>query len=110
MDKPVVPSHSPPTPISFMSPIPIGGGVFLSFFCNLWLKIVPISAVMIYPDVAPIMASDSVVGNGKNAININPISISGKRYASGIMRRRKSWIEICAAQYAAIASKAIKNM
>ena len=56
-------------------------------------------------------ASDNWVGNaGKNVISINPISISGNRYASGIIRRLKSVIEICMAQKVAASSKNVKNM
>ena len=111
IDRPLVPSHSPPMLISFISPIPIGIVVLSPCVRSRCSKMMPIIAVSVYPNVAPMMASDNWVGNaGKNVISINPISISGNRYASGIIRRLKSVIEICMAQKVAASSKNVKNM
>lgn len=111
IDRPVVPSHSPPTPINFMSPIPIGTVVLSPVFCRWWSYSAPMTVVSMYPNVAPITPSDNLVGNiGKNVINISPINISGNRYASGIILRLKSASEICTVQYAATSNRIIKNM
>ena len=49
-------------------------------------------------------------GHLKNVANINPINIKGNRYASGIIRVRKSVIEIWIAHHVASASRITKNM
>ena len=85
IDNPIVPSHNPPTPINFMSPMPIGGVVFGFFFCSLWLNIMPIIVVVIYPNVAAKIASGNDTGNGKKQISNKPVNISGNRYLSGII-------------------------
>ena len=108
--KPFAPSHMPPTPISFISPRPIGGNVSGFFLRICQSNINPTNADIKYPNVAPIAASVMVVGQLKNAISNNPDSINGNKYASGIIRRRKSATEINIAHIAAHTSKPIKKI
>lgn len=107
---PVVPSHIPPTPINFMSPMPIGMSAF-----GLWRRIrqsnvKPIIDAIRYPNVAPVTASEIDVGKLKNVININPISINGNKKASGIIRVRKSVMEIMVAHITAHSNKIVKKI
>ncbi len=96
-----VPSHIPPTVISFISPIPIGE---ISLFCPLFLpifsKIKPIAYDSKYPLVAAIIESAGLLDQGKKTVIIRPINNSGKRYTSGIIRRRQSVTDIFHAQKA----------
>ena len=79
-DRPLVPSHKPPTPINFMSPMPIGVVFSPLCFCRCLSYIAPIVKVKMYPNVAAITASDKSIGkNGKKVISNIPISISGNR-------------------------------
>lgn len=103
---PTDPSQMPATEINFISPMPMGG-VWLGWnFSN----INPINDVNVYPATAAIAPSDGVTGHGKNWVTTNPISNSGNRYASGIIRRRKSAREIPHAHAAAPANKIIKKI
>lgn len=62
MDKPVVPNHSPPTPINLMSPMPIG----VSYDCARRLEMYsyanPIKQDTKYPKAAPITPDSISVG------------------------------------------------
>lgn len=61
-DKPQGPSHSPPTPNNFMSPMPIGGVLlsWLRFWTN--SKTLPVSAPKIKPNAPPKTADDMPMG------------------------------------------------
>lgn len=61
--RPFVPSHSPPTPSNFISPMPIGVSVFLFVRCMCVSNIQPIIIAIVYPNVAPIMALCMPIGN-----------------------------------------------
>ena len=106
---PVTPNHTPPTAINFISPSPIG--VSDVFFLRLdSSNIKPIIAAKAYPQIAAIIASLMLVIHGKNAAIANPSSSKGKRYTSGIMRRRQSVSDIFHAHQAAPANKIKKKI
>ena len=107
MANPNVPSHNPATANNFMSPMPIGVFVLSREKCS---KIIPTIAAMAYPKTAP--ATDSAVLHihGKKCVTINPISINGNKYASGMILRRKSATDIRHAQNAAPNNNAPKKM
>ena len=50
------------------------------------------------------------IGYEKNPVSANPVSISGNKYMSGIMRCRKSEIDIRTDKYAEINNKIVKKM
>lgn len=109
-ESPYTPSHSPPTPISFISPIPIGGYFNSLFLFSAFSNKKPIVAVVVYPKIPPSTALVISIGYGKNTTKHSPININGNKYLSGMIRCRKSVIEICIAQYVAKSAKIMKNM
>lgn len=63
IDMPYIPSHSPPIPNNFMSPMPIGVSDLGFFLRKIASNIKPINTDIIYPNVAPITASWMDIGN-----------------------------------------------
>lgn len=60
---PVIPNQMPPTPINFMSPMPIGDSEFGFFLRKIMSNINPIKTDIVYPNIAPITASVIGIGN-----------------------------------------------
>lgn len=110
IDKPVAPSHIPPVPINFMSPIPIGVVVSVLFRLRIMSKTNPIKAAIIYPKAPATALSAEEIGQGKKLTISKPISKSGNKYASGIILLRKSATEINHAHSKAQINKTIKNI
>lgn len=95
IDKPMVPSHIPPAPSNFISPIPIGG--YFCFFVN-FSNIKPTVKPRQYPIDPPMTASAIVIGHGKNVVTNNPANKNGNKYTSGIIRLLKSFVAMRKAQ------------
>ena len=74
--KPMVPSHMPPAPNNFMSPIPIGG--YFCFFVKRSNKKPTISPKQ-YPLAPPTIESDTVTGQGKKFVINNPANKNGNK-------------------------------
>ena len=104
---PMVPSHIPPAPSNFMSPIPIGGNS--AFFLNR-SKINPTINPKQYPIAPPTTESAIVIGHGKKVAVKRPANKNGNRYASGIIRRLKSAVAMRNAQKIAPINTIEKNM
>lgn len=107
IDKPMVPSHIPPAPNNFISPIPIGG--YFCFFVNL-SNIKPTIKPKQYPMEPPMTASAVVIGHGKKVVINNPANKNGNRYTSGIILCSKSFVDILTAQKMAPISIKEKNI
>ena len=120
---PEIPSQIPPAANSFMSPIPMGSKSLLSilFLCRdrlsldrvfawIYRKTIFITMPEKYPSAAAITDSINPPVQGITSHKINPDSINGNRYTSGIIRARKSHAVIMAAQYNAGTDKIITSM
>ena len=75
-DNPIVPSHIPPAPSSFTSPIPIGG-YFSCFF--IFSNIKPTTSPKQYPIAPPITESAMVIGHGKKVVVNKPANKNGNK-------------------------------
>ena len=106
---PVGPHHSPPTAINFISPIPIGESAFGLRCVMILSKINPTAVAIMYPNAMPTTPVWMPIGHGKNVVTIMPIIINGKRYPSGIIRRRISVADILYPRYNANNNKITKN-
>lgn len=89
---PMVPSHIPPAPNSFISPIPIGG--YFSAFLAKCSNIKPTINPKQYPIAPPTTESAIVIGHGKKVVVNSPAKRNGNKYTSGIILRRKSAVAI----------------
>lgn len=104
---PVVPSHNPATLNNFISPIPIGVFVLSLPKCS---NSNPIMPAKVYPVTAPTTDSVGLQIQGKKNTTINPINNKGKRYASGMILRRKSAIDMRQTQKNAPSNNNVKNV
>ncbi len=104
---PIVPSHIPPAPNNFISPIPIGG--YFCFFL-IFSNINPTTSPKQYPIEPPITESATVIGHGKNVVINNPANKNGNKYTSGIILRFKSLVAIRTAQKIAPDNTKEKNI
>lgn len=108
--KPFGPNHNPPVANNFMSPIPIGVSAFGVLRCRIKSNTKPTPAPNAYPSAAPNAdARGPQTQKGVKLTTSNPIKNNGTRYASGIMRRRKSATEIAIAHPVAAANNSAKN-
>ncbi len=107
--RPVGPHQRPPVAISFMSPIPIGLSAFGFFRSNILSKTIPIMVDIRYPNAIPMTPVFIPMGHGKNAVIMAPVIISGNKYASGIMRLRRSVLAIFQHKYSASVISRQKN-
>ena len=105
MANPEIPSQIPPAASNFISPIPIGSKSFhavsvslrnrlflhlTSFLALIYRKTIFIAVPTKYPSAAAITDSVNPPVQGSLSHKINPASINGNKYASGIIRVRKS--------------------
>ena len=107
---PFNPNHNPPVASNFMSPIPIGVSASGVRRRRITSNTKPVIAPSAYPVNAPIAATRGLqIQFGTKFTTTKPIKKSGHKYASGMMRRRKSATEIATAHPAAAVNKIAKN-
>nr|DAU94623.1 MAG TPA: hypothetical protein [Microviridae sp.] len=105
------PIHIPPVAINLISPIPIGVSASGFLRRRIQSNTKPTIAASAYPNAAPTVAVYGPIGQKGDQVTINaPISNSGHKYASGIMRRRRSATDMRHAHHNARANNTIKKI